>query len=127
MIGHQKYNATQMFMDAPFDLPDLNVVEEALVWAEEGRETTAVIATEYLEDASFVKLDYISIGYSFNVEKIKWLKKAKLYVVANNVFTLTKYSGADPEIYYSNLAYGWDQYNVYPNSRSITFGLNATF
>ena len=127
MIGHQKYNATQMFLDAPFDLPDLNTVEEALDWAAQGRVTTAVVATEYLEDASFVKLDFISIGYNFNTENIKWLDKIKVFVVANNVFTLTKYTGADPEIYYSNLAYGWDQYNVYPNTRQITFGLNATF
>jgi TonB-linked SusC/RagA family outer membrane protein len=127
MIGHEKYNATRMFLDAPFDLPDLNVVEEALGWAEVGRTTTAVVATEYLEDASFVRLDYISIGYAFNVEKIKWLQNFKLFVMANNVFTLTNYSGADPSINYNGLAYGWDQYNVYPNTRSITFGLNATF
>jgi iron complex outermembrane receptor protein len=127
MIGHQKYNATQMFMDAPFDLPELNALEDALDWAEQGRVTTAVIATEYLEDASFVKLDFISIGYNFNTKNIKWLDKVKVFAVANNVFTLTKYTGADPEIYYSNLAYGWDQYNVYPNTRAITFGLNATF
>lgn len=127
MIGHQKYNATRMFMDSPFDLPDLNAVTDALDWAAEGRTTTAVIATEYLEDASFVKLDFISLGYNFNVQNIKWLDKVRVFVVANNVFTLTGYSGADPEIYYSNLAYGWDQYNVYPNSRTITFGFNATF
>ncbi len=56
MIGHEKYNATKMFMDSPFDLPDLNAVEEALDWAEEGRVSTSVVATEYLEDASFVKI-----------------------------------------------------------------------
>ncbi|PLX14275.1 MAG: hypothetical protein C0598_01680 [Marinilabiliales bacterium] len=127
MIGHKKYNATKMFMDSPFDLPDLNAVEDALSWAEQGRVTTAVIATEYLEDASFVKLDYLAIGYNFDTKKISWLHGLRLSVVANNLFTITKYTGADPEIYYSNLAYGWDQYNVYPNTRSFTFGLNATF
>ena len=127
MIGHEKYNATKMFMDSPFDLPDLNAVEEALDWAEEGRVSTSVVATEYLEDASFIKLDYVSLGYTFNADKIDWLHNLKIFVIANNVFTLTNYSGADPEIYYSNLAYGWDQYNVYPRTRSITFGLNATF
>ncbi|MCK5775135.1 MAG: SusC/RagA family TonB-linked outer membrane protein, partial [Bacteroidales bacterium] len=127
MIGHEKYNATKMFMDSPFDLPDLNAVEDALDWAEQGRVSTAMVTTDYIEDASFVKLDFVSIGYNFNVDKITWLNRVKLFVVANNVFTLTKYSGADPEINYANLAYGWDQYNVYPNTRTITFGLNATF
>lgn len=127
MLGHQKYNATKMFMDAPFDLPELNAVEEALDWAEEGRVTTSVIATEYMENASFVKLDYITLGYNFNTKNVKWLSKLKLFAVVNNVFTLTNYSGADPEIYYNGLAYGWDQYNVYPSTRTFTFGLNATF
>lgn len=127
MIGHQKYNATKSFLDSPFDLPDLNAMEDALDWYDEGRTSTAVVASEYVEDATFVKLDYISLGYNFNLDKVSWLKKVKLYVAANNVFTITGYSGADPEIYYSNLAYGIDQYNVYPNTRSFTFGINATF
>lgn len=127
MIGHEKYNATQMFMDATLDLPELNAVEEALAWKEQGRSTSAVIATEYLEDATFLKLDVISLGYNFDVKKVSWLQNLKAYVVANNVFTLTGYTGVDPEIYYANLAYGWDQYNVYPNSRTISFGINATF
>jgi len=127
MLGHEKYNATRMFMDSPFDLPDLNAVESALDWAEQGRVTTAVVASEYIEDASFVKLDYLSVGYNVNTSKINWLSNLRLSIVANNLFTITGYSGADPEIYYQNLAYGWDQYNVYPNTRSITFGLNATF
>lgn len=127
MIGHQKYNATRMFMDAPADLPELNTFEDALDWKEKGRSSSATIATEYLEDATFVKLDYISFGYQFNTAKLKWIDSFKLFLSLNNVFTLTKYSGADPEIRYANLAYGWDQYNVYPKSRSITFGLTATF
>lgn len=127
MIGHKKYNATQMFMDATADLPELNAVAEALEWKELGRSTSAVIATQYLEDATFLKLDVISIGYNFDVKRISWLQNIKAYVIANNVFTLTGYTGADPEIYYQNLAYGWDQYSVYPNSRTISFGINATF
>ncbi|PID93196.1 MAG: hypothetical protein CSA95_08605 [Bacteroidetes bacterium] len=127
MIGHKKYNATKMFMDATLDLPELNAVEEALEWKAQGRSSSAVIASQYLENATFLKLDVISLGYNFNVRGIDWIKNLKAYVVANNVFTLTGYSGQDPEIYYANLAYGWDQYNVYPNARTISLGINATF
>lgn len=127
MIGHKKYNATRMFMDGTLDLPELNAIQDALDWKEQGRSSSAMIATEYLEDASFVKLDYISLGYQFNANNIKWIDHLKLFMSLNNVFTLTKYTGADPEIRYANLAYGWDQYNVYPKSRSFTFGLTATF
>lgn len=127
MIGHKKYNATKMFMDAPLDLPELNAIEDALTWVEEGRSSSANIADIYLEDATFLKLDVISLGYNFNVNHISWLQNLKAYIVADNVFTLTGYSGADPEINYENLAYGWDQYDVYPNARTISFGINATF
>lgn len=127
MIGHQKYNATRMFMDATNDLPELNAIQDALDWKEQGRSSSAMIATEYLEDATFVKLDYVSVGYQFDAENIKWLDNLKIFIAANNLFTITKYTGADPEINYANLAWGWDQYNVYPKARSITFGLNATF
>lgn len=131
MVGNKKYNATKMFFDFPGNIPSLNGMHEAVEWFEEGRYgegvTGSTIADFYLEDASFVKLDYISIGYTVNTKNIKWLENLKLFVVANNVFTLTNYSGADPETYMNGLAYGIDQYNVYPKTRSITFGLNATF
>jgi iron complex outermembrane receptor protein len=127
MIGNKKYNATKMFFDSPLDLPDLNAMTEAIDWYDKNRATTAVVSDIYLEDASFVKLDFISLGYSVNTKNIKWLDKLKLFVVANNVLTITGYSGADPETYMSGLAYGIDQYNVYPKTKSFTFGINASF
>jgi TonB-linked SusC/RagA family outer membrane protein len=131
MIGNKKYNATKMFFDFPGNLPTLNGMQEAIDWYQEGRfgegVTGATIADFYLEDASFLKMDYISIGYTFNTTRIDWLNNFKLFVVANNVFTITNYTGADPETYMDGLAYGIDQYNVYPKTQSITFGLNVTF
>jgi len=128
MIGNQVYNATKMFFDYPGNMPSLNGLPEATDWYKQGRtKTGSTIADKYLENASFLRLDYISIGYNVNIEKYKWISSLKLFVVANNLFTITGYSGIDPETSMSGLSYGIDQYNVYPKTRTITFGINASF
>jgi iron complex outermembrane receptor protein len=81
----------------------------------------------YLEDASFIKIDNISLGYNFNTSKIKWLKKLRVYFSSNNLYTFTKYKGLDPEMSYTGLEYGIDQYDVYPKTRTFTFGLDVKF
>jgi iron complex outermembrane receptor protein len=72
----------------------------------------------YVEDASFLKLDNITLGYNF--EKIQKFR-LKAYVTAQNVFTLSGYSGVEPEIFS-----GVDN-NLYPRSTTIVLGINASF
>jgi TonB-dependent starch-binding outer membrane protein SusC len=126
-IGNKIYNATRMFFDFPGNLPSLNALPQALDWYDQGRISGPSIADIYLEDASFVKLDYLNISYDFNVSKIKWISKFSLYFAGNNLFTITGYKGVDPETKINSLAFGIDQYNVYPKTRSYTIGLKATF
>ena len=126
-IGNHMYNATQMFFDNPGNLPSLNATPKAIDWYNQGRITGPSIADIYVEDASFVKLDYISLSYDFNVSKISWLKKLSLFASANNVFTITGYTGVDPETTVNGLSFGIDQYNVYPKTRAYTAGVKVTF
>jgi TonB-linked SusC/RagA family outer membrane protein len=126
-IGNHVYNATRMVFDFNGNLPDLNAVPEALDWASQGRTASPFIADIYVENASFLKLDYISLSYDFNVSKISWLKKLSVYASANNVFTITGYSGVDPETTVNGLSFGIDQYNVYPKTRAYTAGVKVTF
>ena len=127
MIGNDVYNATQMFFDYPGNLPSLNAVPEAIDWYDQERTSTPTVADFYVENASFLRLDYISVGYDFNMKSVKWVQNLRLYVASNNTFTITGYSGIDPETSIDGLSFGIDQYNVYPKTRSLTFGLNATF
>ena len=126
-IGNHVYNATEMFFDNPGNLPSLNALPSAIDWYDQGRTSGSTIADIYVENASFLKLDYISISYDFNVKNINWLKKLSLFVSANNVLTITGYSGVDPETTVSGLAFGIDQYNVYPKTRAYTAGLKVNF
>ncbi|NDP21695.1 MAG: TonB-dependent receptor [Paludibacter sp.] len=128
MIGNDVYNATKMFFDNPNNLPSLNALPEALVWAEKGRTDGPKISSYYVEDGSFIRLDYIALGYNFDTSKInKWIKNARVSVSANNLFVLTGYTGIDPETSVDGMSFGIDQYNVYPKTRSVSVGLNLTF
>ena len=82
----------------------------------------------HVKDASFVKLKNVVLGYSLSENIINKLKvdKIRLYISAQNLFTLTKYQGADPEIGGSVLDMGIDR-GFYPQSRSYLLGFQFNF
>ncbi len=90
----------------------------------------ANLSSFYIEDGSYVRLRNLTLGYTLPghiVEKTKVLKKLRMYVSAQNLFTITKYSGFDPEIGATNpLASGVDD-GVYPVPRTYMFGLKMAF
>jgi iron complex outermembrane receptor protein len=82
----------------------------------------------FVENASFFKLDNISAGYSFEnvINKIS----ARVNFTVQNAFTITKYSGIDPEVGYSDISGtrvpGIDN-NPYPRPRTFVIGLSLTY
>ena len=126
MIGNDVYNATQMFFDNPGNLPDLNANSAAIDWYNKGRVSGASLADFYVENASFVRLDYVALSYDFKFKKTNMLKNLNVFVSSNNLFTITGYSGIDPETTINGLSFGIDQYNVYPKTRTFTFGIKGT-
>ena len=82
----------------------------------------------YLEDGSYFKLSTVTLGYTFRNCFNGWLNDIRLYVSANNVFTITKYKGRDPEINLGGLAPGHDtRSDHYPRTRQILVGVNVNF
>ena len=95
-----------------------------------GGAQVAYYSDKTLEDGSYLRLKTVQLGYSIPA---KYLRKTviagfRVYASAQNLFTLTKYTGYDPEvsIYNSALTPGLD-YLSYPRSRTFTFGLNISF
>ena len=82
----------------------------------------------FVEDGSFIRLNYSQLSYSFEPKVIKklGLSQLNLYVSANNLFCLTKYSGADPEVSYGNLGIVTDNAQT-PRSKSFTAGVTIQF
>lgn len=83
----------------------------------------------YIEDGSYLRLKNIQLGYTLPVELSKkaFIQRLRVYLSVQNAFTLTKYSGYDPEVSSNTLfSRGVDQ-NSYPNARIYTVGLNLSF
>jgi len=88
----------------------------------------AVTMSYAIEDGSFIRLNNLSIGYSLpkNWMKAIGFQKCRFYVTGYNLFTITGYSGYDPEV---DIATGLTpniDNNRYPRSRSYTFGVQLT-
>ena len=83
-----------------------------------------------VEDGSFIRLKTVSLGYNipYNFLKKYKVKGFRAYISAQNLFTLTNYSGLDPEVSTSPSALtpGFD-YSPYPKPRVTTFGINVVF
>ena len=88
-----------------------------------GSPTNTENSTRFIEDGSYLRLKNLQIGYTLPLHITQKFRCSRLrfYVTASNLFTITKYSGYDPEV-----GSGVD-YGNYPQSRTFTFGLNATF
>lgn len=88
------------------------------------------ISSRFIEDASFLRLKNITLGYTLPEKWTRkiWVNKLRLYVSAQNLFCLTKYSGFDPEVSMlsSPLTPGFD-WGAYPKSRVFTMGLDIQF
>ena len=91
---------------------------------------TAQFSSYYVEKADFFKLDNLSIGYNFIIDN-NYIKNVELTLSGQNIFTITGYSGTDPEPALQDgnnvLAPGIDRRNNYFLARTITLGLNVNF
>lgn len=106
--------------------------------------TNAKFSSLYVEKADFLKLDNISLGYSFDIsEDSKYFKDIRVSLTGQNLFTITNYSGADPEPAFTDrgsvdnggfltagadpLTPGIDRRYNYFASRTVTLGININF
>lgn len=82
----------------------------------------------WLEDGSFLKCDNITLGCTIPLKANKYVKHLRVYVTGQNLFTITKYSGLDPEVNVSAIDGAGIQYvGFYPRVSSYLLGLNVTF
>jgi iron complex outermembrane receptor protein len=85
-----------------------------------GNTELQLLSDYYIENASFLKMDNLNIGYDFG-QVLRNQGTLRLNLSVQNVFVITKYSGLDPEI-----SWGVDN-NFYPRPRIIALGLNMDF
>ena len=132
MFGQKIYNGTRQDLYSRDDRGMLNVMND---WAENNQLLNGV-SDYWLEDGSFFRLQSITLGYTFDLKKIK-MTSLRLYATAENLFVITGYKGVDPEVSQNIKVIelddkkkefpGIDWYNNYPKPRTYTVGVNLKF
>ena len=88
----------------------------------------ALFSDYYLEDGSYVKLDNVTLGYTFDCRNHKTVNNLRVYVTGQNLLTLTKYSGQDPEVNTTSVwDAGIDYCDFYPTVATVLIGINLSF
>ena len=110
----------QQLLNASF--PDVisNGVENVLETGFVNGGTERYLSDYYIQNASFVKLDNLGVGYNFG-EIFGGKTTFRLNGTVQNAFTITDYDGIDPEVF------GGIDYNIYPRPRIYTLGVNLNF
>lgn len=129
-LGNDVYNCTSNNLSYLTNLPGRNVLSSALT---SGVKASAAkyYSSRFIEDASFLRLDNLTIGYVFDNVKLLGLKQIKAYLTAQNLFVITGYSGLDPEVNSEISSTGTAPLGVdylsYPRARTFTVGVNVAF
>ena len=93
--------------------------------------SSGVLSSFHVEDASFVTLDNLSLGYNFDMTGSAAFSKIRVYLSGNNLFYLTGYKGVDPNPRYEDggnpLIPGIDRRNTWFRTRSVSVGANIVF
>lgn len=122
------------------DQPRCGMISDSGAWVGDPSKNYSTINSFWVEDGDYLKCKNLVFGYTLpeNITRKAYIQKLRVYFSASNLFTITKYSGIDPEIggtstQTSNLAgtsmtaRGVDTYNRYIPSRLFSFGLDLTF
>jgi iron complex outermembrane receptor protein len=130
-LGHYLYNNTaHAFFTAGSYGKGRNVTEEVLNSGESAFNAPDA-STRFLEKGDFLRLQNLVVGYSFKMEKSKAFSSIKVTAIGQNLFTFTKYSGIDPEVFNSqqssNLGGLGIDYLAYPRAKTYSLGVNLVF
>jgi hypothetical protein len=97
-------------------------------WLDEPEFTGKVTySSKYLEDATYVKLDNVSIAYDIPLKDKSFTKAIRLFITGQDLFCLTSYSGVDPEVTLTGLTPGIEGTSYYPRTRMFTIGASVNF
>ena len=140
VLGNKIYNATRQtledvtkgsnFLASCLDYwtpENKNASHPRLTWDDPNRNTRAE-SDRYLENGSYLRLRSVQLVYTFPQTWFKGaIQHARVYINAENLFTITSYSGYSPDVNADNANYrGFDNF-IYPTNRTFMLGLNVTF
>ena len=129
VLGNKILNATKAHYSFQGHLAGgKNVLAEVINDKQWQADLNAHIPSDkYIENGSYLRLSTLTLGYTFT-NLADWAKSVQLYATCNNVFTITKYSGLDPEVNLGGLDPGIDyRQSNYPHTRTFIIGAKINF
>jgi iron complex outermembrane receptor protein len=128
VFGQDIYNATaEQYSNVGFAKEGRNVLKSVATQQNINDLQSQAPSDRWLENGSYFRLSSLSLGYTFG-KLGNWVNSLKVYATCNNVFTITGYSGRDPEISLGGLEPGMDRRtSYYPRTRSFMLGVNINF
>jgi len=123
-IGHDIFNMTEMYYGLPNSI-NKNMLRSAY---ERNKKIKGEkeLCDYFLEKGTFLKLDALSLGYTFDIPKIKqYVDNVRINFTGRNLFCLTDYNGLDPEVNVNGLTPGFEDLSVYPRTRIFTIGVQV--
>ena len=88
-----------------------------------------LVSDRFVEEGSFLRLNYLQLSYAFDpkkISKVLGIRGIRFYLSVNNLFCLTKYTGADPEVSYGSYGASIDRGQT-PRAKSYTLGVTVDF
>lgn len=130
-LGFQIFNESRAYYEVPIQtFNQLKSVQKAPYGDGNklSKSQRLEIVSAHLEDGDFLKLTNVTLGYTFNFKENNFVKNLRAYISADNLFTITGYTGVDPEL--ANYEFGYfgnDYRDKYPSIRSFTLGVTVNF
>ena len=126
-LGYQIFNMRQYGMGLKGSGTD-NVLRTAYTDYAHVESSGGIISSFFLENGDYVKLDNVTLGYTYTPSNRQLVESLRVYLTAKNVFTLTGYKGNDPSIVTSTgITPGIDSNSAYPQATQISLGVTLRF
>ncbi len=125
VFGNKIFNATRADLSYVTAASQNNILNSA-VDDKVADTKNSFYSDRYIEKGNYIRLDNATLAYSI-ASPVKYVNSLRVYTSVNNLFTITKYKGIDPEINQGGVAPGIDYNNFYPKTRTILFGVNVSF
>ncbi|MDE6422302.1 MAG: SusC/RagA family TonB-linked outer membrane protein [Muribaculaceae bacterium] len=127
-LGFNVYNQQAMYYGIP-NLSQENVLRESYYRLKHIKDDNKYVTDFFLENGDFLKIEYITLGYTFNIKKhFKYIDKVRLYLTMRDVAMFTKYKGYNPEIDITGLFPAIESTTrLYPQTTRYTVGLQVNF
>jgi iron complex outermembrane receptor protein len=120
--GNKIYNGLRQDLSLLENLGKSNVLTSAIPL---GIQSSPYGSDLWLESGSYLRWENLSLGYRFNLAKVKYISALRLSVTGQNLAIITKYKGLDPEVNVSGDSSSGGDYGTYPRTRTFSLGLNV--